>query len=178
MRVVRFVSTTGVSWKRRDLLRLLCFVLVVGIIVFYVVIKWHELAPSLPFGRSVATLGNTGDSPRENFFVEFRLEREKIQKEQLDLVKKVMEDQNASKEIRDQAYRQYLALVDAMGKERKIEGILKAKGWESVVVLSASDCTVVVKAANLQPSEVAQIADAVRRVAKIAPENITIIPSP
>jgi len=67
---------------------------------------------------------------------------------------------------------------DAMGKELKIEGILGAKGLEALVFLSGDSCTVVVKTTTLSERDVAQIGDAVRRIARISLQNITVVPTP
>ena len=96
----------------------------------------------------------------------------------MDLVKKVMEDKNASPEVRDEAHLRYLDLVDAIGKELRIEGRLKAKGMDSLVFLSGDSCTVVIKTTALSEKDVAQIGDAVRRIARVSLQNITVIPTP
>ena len=89
-----------------------------------------------------------------------------------------MEDKTASPEVRDEAHLRYLTLVDALGKELRIEGILKAKGLDSLVFLSGDSCTVVVRTTALSEKEVAQIGDAVKRIAKVSLQNITVIPTP
>lgn len=154
--------------------KLAVFVIVVGILAFYAKVHWPEISAVFSLKGDVLT---TATEPEENFFVEFRLDREKTEKEQLDLVKQVMDDTTASKEARDLAHAQYLQIVDAMGKQLKIEGILKAKNMDSLVFLSSDSCTVVVRRVSLDPKDVAAIGDTVRRIAKIKPENITVIPT-
>ena len=99
-----------------------------------------------------------------------------MQKEQVDLVRKVIEDKNISPQIRDEAHLQYLSIIDAMGKELQIEGILKAKGL-IVWYFGRNSGTVVVKLSHLDKNTVAQIGDTVRHIARISLENITVIPA-
>lgn len=158
---------------KQQIWQILVFLLMVAGLLYYVSTKAVDVV-KLGEGNLTAVGGSqTGD-----FFAEFRLAREKVQKEQMDLVKKVMEDKNASPEVRDEAHMRYLALVDAMGKELRIEGILKAKGLDSLVFLSEDSCTVVVRTTALTEKDVAQIGDTVRRIAKINTQNITVIPTP
>jgi stage III sporulation protein AH len=159
---------------RGQLLKLALFAIVVGILVYYAKAHWPEISAAFSLGDPVPAAVVL---PAEDFFIEFRLDREKTEEEQLDLVRKVMDDQTASKGARDIAHAQYLQIVDAMGKELKIEGILKAKNMDSLVFLSGDSCTVVVRRVSLDPKDVAAIGDTVKRIAKIKPENITVIPT-
>ncbi len=163
---------------KKQIWQVLLFLLVVASLLYYIYTRTIDVVrlskPPLLSGEQ--TVQPDGDT--DNFFMEFRLTREKIQKEQMDLVKKVMEDKNTSPQVRDEAHLQYLSIVDAMGKELKIEGVLKAKGWEALVFLSGDSCTVVVKATRLDEKDVAQIGDTVRRIARIKVQNITVVPTP
>jgi len=49
---------------------------------------------------------------------------------------------------------------------------------EALVFLSGDSCTVVVKTTTLSERDVAQIGDAVRRIARISLQNITVVPTP
>jgi len=93
-------------------------------------------------------------------------------------LKAVMADERASKEIKDSAYAQYLYLVDCMSKEFKIEGLIKAKGWDALTFLTPDTCAVAVKAQSLNERDVAQIADAVRKVTKLGLDKITVFTCP
>lgn len=164
---------------KKQIWRIIAFILLVASLLYYVSTRKPDYYGSLKnFGVAVVDQRGTSISEREDFFTEFKLSREKMQKEQMDLIKKVMEDEKASPKVREEAHLQYLALIDAMGKELKIEGILKAKGLDSIVFLFGDSCTVVVKASKLDENEVARIGDVVRRVARIGLQNITIIPAP
>ena len=119
----------------------------------------------------------SADADRD-FLTEFKLDREKTEKQQIDMLKSVIDDKEAGKEVRDAARAQYLMIVDIMGKELKIEGLLAARGFESVVFLSQDACTVVVRAPALDEKAVAQVGDTVRRITKLSLEKVTVIPAP
>ncbi|HHY12908.1 MAG TPA: SpoIIIAH-like family protein [Firmicutes bacterium] len=162
---------------KKQIWQALAFLLIVAGLLYYICTRTVDVVGLRP-GRFSSEDPVGSHEGTEDFFAEFRLSREKIQKEQMDLVKKVMDDKNASPQVRDEAYLQYLAIVDAMGKELKIEGILGAKGLEALVFLSGDSCTVVVKTTTLSERDVAQIGDAVRRIARISLQNITVVPTP
>ncbi len=173
MRFAGFSSgvTTGgllrkINWK------VILYFLLLGILLYYVISKWPQFA--LFFSDKSAVPAGSRAGGDTDFFVEFRLDREKTHKEQVDMVKAVTNDSKASREARDAAHAQYLFLVDTMGKELKIEGLLKAKGWDSLVFLSPDACTVAVRAKSLNERDVAQIGEAVRKVTKLGLEKITV----
>ena len=59
-----------------------------------------------------------------------------------------------------------------------LEGLLKAKGFEDVfVTLSDESINVVVKDAELNQSEVAQILELVQRETSASAQNVKIIPT-
>lgn len=173
----RFEHSKDITRKaKKQIWQVFTFLLVVASILYYICTRTLDIvdfgAGKIPASKIAQQSGETGD-----FFTEFRLSREKIQKEQMDLVKKVMDDKSASAKVRDEAHLQYLAIVDAMGKELKIEGILKAKGWDTLVFLSGDYCTVVIKSSGLNEKDVAQIGDAVKKISRTSMQNITIIPT-
>jgi hypothetical protein len=162
----------------KQLGKLAVFVLLLGALVYYVTTHWVDYAAMMNLNETETTASVGVNTQRgDDFFVEFRLEREKMQREQIDLIKKVIDDDKADKPIREAAYKQYLGLVDVMGKELKIEGILQAKGFESLVFLSGDACTVVVNDKMLDENDVSQIGDVVKRVTKIRLENVTVVPT-
>lgn len=165
---------------RREIWQTLSFLLILALLLYYVSSRKPEFfyEPAQKTGSVTTSTQDASEGAKGNFFAEFKLSREKIQKEQMDLIKKVMEDEKASPSVREEAHLHYLALVDAMGKELKIEGILKAKGWDSLAFLSGDSCTVVVKTSKLNETDAAAIGDVVRRIAKVGLQNITIIPAP
>ncbi len=173
----KFEQSLDITKKSRKQIRqVLAFLLIVAGLLYYICrhsIHAVNLQPGDYFQEDLTQI----QANSKDFFVEFKLSREKIQKEQIDLVTKVINDKDASPQVRDEAHLQYLAIIDALGKELKIEGILQAKGLESLALLSGDSCTVVVNAINLDETAVAQIGDAVRRITRIGLQNITVVPT-
>jgi len=179
MKDAGFVHNTPVAAKSGRLWRTLFFLLMVAALACYVISRWEDFALILSGGTAAvpATRSAAGEE-KEDFLVEFKVDREKMQKEQVDMLQKVIDDKTASKEIRDAAYQQYLFIVDAMGKELKIERLLKAKGYESVAFLSPDACTVIVRASSLDEKQVSMIGDTARKVTRLPLEKINVIPAP
>ena len=64
-----------------------------------------------------------------------------------------------------------------MEMELVTEGLIKAKGFDDVIVTSSSSCiNVIVKSANLTSGEVAQIVSIVQEQSNASLDNIKIIP--
>lgn len=160
---------------KKKMLRLGVYFLLIGLALHFVISHWGDFAAMFLEDKDDPIVGalEPGD-----YFFEFKLEREKMRKEQIDLVKSVIDDERADKDVRKAAYGQYLGLADVMGKELQAEGILNAKGLDAIVFLSADSCTVVVNCETLSQKDVAQIGDVMRRVSKIKLENMTVIPCP
>lgn len=68
-------------------------------------------------------------------------------------------------------------LIANMEQELVLEGLIKAKGFDDVIVsTSSSYLNVIVKSAELTSAEVAQIVDVVRQQTEYSLDNIKIIP--
>lgn len=64
-----------------------------------------------------------------------------------------------------------------METELALEGLIKAKGFEDVVIsTSATNINVIVKSAELQEAEVAQICDIIEGQTDYTLDNIKIFP--
>lgn len=180
MKATGAVGRTAIPgrWSKRAW-RTFIFVVLVSVLLCFVISKWDDFALILS-GRNAALPASTAGTADggQDFLIEFKLDREKVGKEQLDMLKVVMDDKEAGKDVRDAARAQYLLIVDAMGKELKIEGLLLARGFDSVAFLSADACTIVVRSGSLDEKTVAQIGDTVRKVTRLSLEKITVIPAP
>lgn len=175
---VRRIAIPGIRSGRAW--RTLIFVVLVSVLLCFAISRWDDFSLLLS-GRPAALPAATGASTAnggEDFLIEFKLDREKTEKEQVDMLKVVMDDKDAGKEVRDAARAQYLLIVDALGKELKIEGLLQARGFESVAFVSSDACTVVVRSQSLDEKVVAQVGDTVRKVTRLSLEKITVIPAP
>ncbi len=132
---------------------------------------------------SASVNANAGESDGDaasvsaNYYANFKTEREASRIQQIEYLDGIIADSNTDAETLKQAQNQKLTLTQSMEKEVTMEGLLKAKGFEDVVVtIHEGSINVVVKDGDLTDAKVAQILDIVCRETKEAPENVKIIP--
>ncbi|MGB9839961.1 SpoIIIAH-like family protein [Thermovenabulum sp.] len=112
----------------------------------------------------------------KNFFIDYRLERDRLRSQEADYLREIINNPNASKESKEKAQKDLIALAQKIEKEMMMENLIKAKGFEdSVVILAENSANVVVKSGGLQPNEVAQITDIVNRITGLPLDKITIV---
>jgi len=192
--------------SRRQILKFIAFVVLVGLAAFYVSAHRKSLMESTMgrFGRTggsegvgdsdpgsegqaaipvtglsesaLTLLGPPEDSARD-LFIEFRLEREQARSAQLELLREVLGNSGLSQEARDRALSLWLDIVQSVGQEVDIENLIRAKGYsDAVVVLGEGKATILVKVESLTREDVIRIADLAVRVAGLRYEDITVVP--
>ena len=115
---------------------------------------------------------NEGDDiTTSSTFSDYRLERERTRTQEITYIDSIISNANTDQETLAEAQLMKLELTDTMEKEMLLEGLLKAKGFEDVFV------NVVVKDAELNQSEVAQILELVQRETSASAQNVKIIPT-
>lgn len=124
---------------------------------------------STPTDATVVTAGN--------FFTNYRTNRTSTRNEELLCLDAIIASSTSSTEAIANAEKEKIKLVAAMESEMTIEGLIKAKGFEDVIISDLNNSiTVIVKSAELNKAEVAQIVDVVQNQTKYDIENIKIIP--
>lgn len=118
----------------------------------------------------------TASKEAEDYFAQTKLDKEISRSRDADEFMKIVEDENASAEIKEEAYNKMMALIDLSDKEMRIEALIKKQGFKDVIVLFADDGSVdvVVKAPNLTEAQVAQISDIVSRQANVSVDKIVV----
>lgn len=82
---------------------------------------------------------------KDNFFVDYRLDREINRSRQLELLREIAADKATDEATRKRVQERLLLLSEQMGKEARLEKILEAKGFrEAIVVLEEEGVTVIV----------------------------------
>ncbi|MGQ9531265.1 MAG: SpoIIIAH-like family protein [Desulfotomaculales bacterium] len=113
----------------------------------------------------------------EDFFAEYRLERERMRSRQVELLEGLADSSRSGEETRRKAQEQLLEISRAMAREVEVEQLLRAKGFaDAVVSLRGDAATVVVKAPHVTGEEAVRISDLVGRGAGIPARNVFIIP--
>ena len=109
----------------------------------------------------------------ENYFVNYRLEREKFRQESKNMLAALLDSSEES--TRQQAQEKWLELSYKIEKESEIENLLKIKGFKDVIAnLALDSVNVVVYTPGLTPEEVNLIQDVVVRITKTRVERIAI----
>lgn len=123
----------------------------------------------------VETSGN--NITTANFFTTYRSDRESVRNEEIKYYDAIIASTDSSTEAKLSAETKRESLIQAMETELVTEGLIKAKGFEDVIVTSTSSSVkVVVKCAELTSSQVAQIVDVVMEQTGIAIDYIKVIP--
>ncbi|HHY34177.1 MAG TPA: SpoIIIAH-like family protein [Firmicutes bacterium] len=162
-------SSEAEIWKVLGFLVLLAVALYVAI--------YHRPA-RLPVSRVVTSpdvteVGKNLSSP--GYFAEFKMEREKLYQKQISMIQEMLARSDLEPGVKQSYHAKYLALVDSMGKELDIEGILKTKGWDALAFVTSDSCTVAVWAGNLSSDEVVVIADVVQRITGLGLDKIAVV---
>ncbi len=111
-----------------------------------------------------------------SYFIEGKLERDKKRSEMISNLDDIINGQNTSEEIKDQAVSMKLNTIENTEKEVFIENMIMAKGFNDVIVyLSDNSINIVVSSENLESNDVAKIVDIVKRETSISMDNIIIM---
>lgn len=112
-----------------------------------------------------------------NFFSTYRTDRTNTRNEEILYLDAIIASSSASAESKTAAETKKAELIALMDTELALEGLIKAKGFEDVVVsTSTSNINVIVKSAELNEAEVAQIVDVIQGQTDYTLDNIKIFP--
>lgn len=117
-----------------------------------------------------------GPAAKQNeFFVEYRLERDRIRSQNMDLYREIVNNQNSPEETRKEAQRRLLAISQAIDVEMKLENLIKAENFKDVVVfMEEKSATVIVQAPMLTPLDKNKVTEITARVTGLPAESILI----
>lgn len=110
----------------------------------------------------------------QDFFTEYRLERDKIRSERSDVLREIIKNAK-NDDARQKAQDAVLKLVVEKQREAEMENLIKAKGFaDALVLMRENSVSAIVRTQALSKDEVVQVADVISRVAGVRPEDITI----
>lgn len=93
----------------------------------------------------VTAVGAQAKENSRQFFAEFRMERDRVRSQQVELCREIINNPGSTAEIRQEAQQKLLNLTQEIDKEMKMENILTARGYsEAVVFLQPQAVSVVV----------------------------------
>ena len=116
-------------------------------------------------------------SAQEEYFSKARLSRTRTRDEAAAALQVMLSDTALNQEQKEELTAQASAMAESIAAEGKIETLMEAKGFEECMVYcSNSKVDVIVKAEDLQESDVVQIRDIILSQTKVPVENISIVP--
>lgn len=126
---------------------------------------------------NATTTTNSENVVTGNFFTTYRSDRQSTRDQEIAYYDAIIASATSSADAKSTAEEKKQALVATMEMELVTEGLIKAKGFEDVIVTNSNSCiNVIVKSAELTSAEVAQIVSIVQEQSNIGLENIKIIP--
>ena len=131
-------------------------------------------------GEAAATSGSEVQAvPDAAFFASSRMERERARSERIELLKALIDSAQVDPEARREAEQELIELSRRITQEAEIESLVRARGFEEVLVYLYDDSSVViVQAEQLTEAQAAQIADAVVKVAGVPYPGISVMARP
>lgn len=121
-------------------------------------------------------MNNEGLNSNRNYFVEYRLSRDKLRANLVDRLDDIVNNQNTKESLRTQAQEEIIKIGKHSEKELQIEGLIKSKGFDDALVfLTDKDIKVVVSSIELSQQDMVKILDIVKSETEYTSENIKIM---
>ncbi len=129
---------------------------------------------------NVTPPGDTNTNPSvdadASYFSATQISRQKARDEALEVLQSVVDNPDSAEALKAEALAGISAIAEEIQKEANIESLITAKGFEQcVAVLNGNTASIIVKADDLQPAQLAQINTIVYEQTGIAPTGVTII---
>ncbi|NLM97200.1 MAG: SpoIIIAH-like family protein [Halanaerobiaceae bacterium] len=126
---------------------------------------------TINFSRAKDEAGGETD-----FFIEYRIERDRSRSEQLSILKEIINNPNTDEASKKEAQRKLLAITDKMEKELEIESLIRARGYkEALAYIHNEAVDVIIHTNGLEKEDVARIGDIIVKVTGFSTEDVTII---
>jgi len=127
-------------------------------------------------GYILETMYTDASKENKNYFVEYRLSRDKLRATLVDRLDQIINNENTSEDVRSDAQREILDLGKNSETELQIEGLIKSKGYEDAIVfLTDKDIKVVVSCAELGEQDMVKILEIVKSETDLEANNIKIM---
>ncbi|MGI6066541.1 MAG: SpoIIIAH-like family protein [Bacillota bacterium] len=111
----------------------------------------------------------------EDFFVNYRIDREKIRSQQVEILKEIIDNPNTGNTARKNAQKNLLELTKAMENELKLENLIKAKQYQDAAVfISPETVMVVVKGQSINEIDSLGITELISNTTGHSDEEVMI----
>lgn len=120
---------------------------------------------------------NASTDTSDSYFSTVQVSRQRARDEALEVLNAVIDNANASDEVKAEAVAEIKQISEEMKQESDIESVIVTKGFEKcVAVINSGTASIVVKCSEqLTPAQLAQINTVVYEYTGIEPVNITIM---
>ncbi|NLB51540.1 MAG: SpoIIIAH-like family protein [Syntrophomonadaceae bacterium] len=152
-----------------------------SIVLIFALIFWPEanLEKELPLQynhtNKNSLLADSETPVTNDFFAEYRLERERVRSRQIELLREVL-NSTSEEEARKEASLRLVKISEDMEKELQAEGMIKSKGFTDCVVIIQEEITLVVLLEdNIHLNQEADISEMVEKVTGYSEDNVCII---
>lgn len=122
-----------------------------------------------------AVLTNT--SANSSYIIQARLSREQTRSKSTEMLNNIINNENLSKSEKKKAVKSMVELTNFSETENTIETLLKAKGYENVIVTLSKNQADVIYEGALDDTKRAQIVSVIKRKTKLDSSKITITPA-
>lgn len=111
-----------------------------------------------------------------DFFVEYRVQRDKARSEQVNLLREMINNPNSDEVVKTQAQERLLEITNNIEKEMEIESLIRAQGYKDGIALVRKDSVdIIVASDGLTKQDAAKIGNIVANNTGIGAENVTIV---
>lgn len=122
------------------------------------------------------TLSKKSSSKAKNYFIEHRLARDKLRGSLIEQLNNIVNNDKTDAKVRKEAQEEVIRIGRVSEKELCIEGLIKAKGFDDVVVfLEEDEARVVVFAEELSEQDMVKILNIVKDETKLDTRQIKVM---
>ncbi|MBU5426664.1 SpoIIIAH-like family protein [Tissierella pigra] len=126
--------------------------------------------------EALETMYTEGSKGIKNYFVEYRLSRDKLRATLVDRLDQIVNNEKTAENIRTDAQKEIIKLGNNSEQELQIEGLIKGKGFEDAIVfLTDKDIKIVVSKDDLNEQDMVKILDIVKSETEYNANNIKIM---
>lgn len=112
----------------------------------------------------------------QEFFVQYRLERDKARQEQISNYRDMVNNPNTDPSVKKTAQEAMLRLTQHIEHEMEIESLIRTQGFkDALAYMHESSIDLIIQTDGLTEIEAAKIGDIVTRITDLRVEDITII---
>ena len=112
----------------------------------------------------------------KDFFIEYRLERDKARSEQINIYREMINNPNTDPAAKKEATSKMLQLTEKMEKELEIEGLIRARGYQDALAYIHNNAVdVIIQTNGLQKEDVARVGDIIVKSTGFGFKDVTII---